>query len=183
MKNILFYLILLLSFNCFAQKIRVQNFRLISYGITSSRNIEIDSYSTIDPDGRLNIYVNGNSGAAYYTAQLSDDEINVVNKLAEKDLRSFIRTKKLSTGMYYAGGRDYISFNQGKTQSSMCFIAPFMTEEFNEVIGLLTDKIYKQDDSTKMKQFKIDFIKIKAEIYRQGKIDNFLPKKELPPSL
>ncbi|QNN42609.1 hypothetical protein [Pedobacter roseus] len=182
MKNILFYAAILITFTCSAQKIKVQNLKLVSYDITSSKNLEINSYSTIDQYGRLNIFVNGNHGPAYYAAQLSDDEIEAVNKLTAKDLQSFVKTKKLSAGMHYAGDRDFISFNKSKNQNKMCFIEPFMTEEFNDVINMLHDKIYKQDDSTKIKKFKIDFINIKAELYMQGKIDNFLPKKELPPS-
>jgi len=147
----------------------------------SSKNLEISSYSTIDPDGRLNIFINGNHGPAYYTAQLSDHEIEALNKLTEKNLQSFVKTKKLGAGMHYAGGRDYISFNQGKKQSQMCFIEPFMSDEYNELINTLSDKIYNQDDSTKTKKFAIDFNKIKAEILKQNKIDNYLPKKELPP--
>ena len=56
-----------------------------------------------------------------------------------------------------------------------------MSDEYTEVINMLSDKIYKQDDSTKTKKFAIDFNKIKAEILKQNKIDNYLPKKELPP--
>lgn len=65
---------------------------------------------------------------------------------------------------------------------NLCFILPFMNNEFSETIGLLESKIFSQNDSCRISGFNIDFDKVKREITKQEKIDNYLPKKQLLPS-
>ncbi len=180
MKNLLFFIALLLSATLAAQKIKINNFRLVAYDI-EDKNVSILSYSTIDRNGVLKVYIKGYKGSAFYSYQLTNEEIEKVNQLSSEELQSFVARKELEKGMHYAGNRNYITFKTKKNSEKLCFIPPFMDSGFNEVIDLLEEKIYKQDESAKSPKFEIDFEKIKNDILKQNEIDNYLPQKDLPP--
>ncbi|MDV2448640.1 hypothetical protein CMU93_14140 [Elizabethkingia anophelis] len=181
MKNTLLLLIFLTSLNSCAQKIKFKNFELISYEIESKNNIEFNSYSTIDKNGKLKVYINGSRGKAYYSYQLNDDEIKIVNRLYDQNLEDFVKKKRLDPNQGYAGSRNYISFQKNEHKNSLCYIVPFMNSEFTAISDLLTDKIYAQKDSAKIGEFNIDFKRLEKEIIKQNQIDNYLPQKQLPP--
>ncbi|ASW72851.1 hypothetical protein CJF12_04585 [Chryseobacterium piperi] len=56
-----------------------------------------------------------------------------------------------------------------------------MSSSFNDIIDLLKEKVYKQDDSARISEFEINFDQIKNDIQKQNEIDNYLPEKSLPP--
>lgn len=57
MKNILIILGILISFNSFAQKNKLKNFQLISYEIKPNGTVDIGSYSKINENGKLDVYI------------------------------------------------------------------------------------------------------------------------------
>ena len=181
MKNILILFLLLSSLTSCAQKNKLKNFEIVSYEIASPDNVEINSYSKINDNGKLDVYINGSRGKAYYSYQLTEEEVQEINKLYQGTLTDFIARKKLAPNNFYAGARNFITFEKGGKQKSLSYIIPFMNTEFTQVSNLLADKIYKQNDSAKIEEFKIDFIKLKKEIINQDKIDNYLPEKQNPP--
>ena len=107
MKNIFLLLTFLLSFTGLAQKIKLENFQLVSYDINSSNKVEFNSYSTIDRNGKLNVYIDGYKGKTYYSYQLSENEIKTVNDLDKENLESFVAKKHLDPNHGYAGSRNY----------------------------------------------------------------------------
>ena len=113
MKNLLFFLTLILSITLTAQKIKLNDFKLVAYDI-ETKNVSILSYSTIDRNGVLKVYIKGYKGSAFYSYQLTNEEIEKVNQLSSEELQSFVARKELEKGMHYAGNRNYITF---KTKS------------------------------------------------------------------
>ncbi len=181
MKNILIILGILISFSSCAQKNKLKNFELISYEIEPNGNVDIGSYSRINENGKLDVYINGSRGKAYYSYELGEDELKSINKLSKQKLTEFVSKKQLEPNQGYAGNRNFISFQKNGEQNTLCYIVPFMNQEFTEVSNLLRDRIYAQKDSAKISEFKIDFEKLEKEIIKQDKIYDYLPKKTLPP--
>ncbi|MEC5395867.1 hypothetical protein [Bergeyella sp. RCAD1439] len=181
MKNIILFFLILISFNSCAQKNKLENFQIVSYDLNSPNSVEINSYSTLDKEGKLKVFVNGSKGPAYYSYQLKPEDLKQINKLANKNLEEFVQKKQLAENQGYAGSRNYISFFK-KTKKQLCYIEPFMNKEFNEISNLLFDKIYSQQDSAKISKFFVDFNNVEKEILKQDKIDNYLPQKSLPSS-
>ncbi|MFZ4930159.1 hypothetical protein [Chryseobacterium sp. Mn2064] len=186
MKKLLFLVILTLcigfslSLTLGGDKPQLDDFKLVTYDINNN-GIEISSYSTVDKNGMLKVCLKRYTDTAFYNYQLSKDEIEKINKLTSNKLQNFVIKKQLDKNYGYAGSRNYLNFKVKNRDERLCFIQPFMNPEFNEVINLLTDKIYKQDETALTSNFKIDFRKIKGEILKQNEIDNYLPQKQLPP--
>ncbi len=180
MKNLLLFFALILSLALSAQKIKLKDFKLVVYDI-ETKNVSILSYSIIDENGVLKVYLKRYKDTVFYSYQLTNEEIEKVNQLFSGSLQNFVASKELEKGSYYAGNRNYINFKVKNNNEKLCFVPPFMNTKFNEIIDLLKEKIYKQDESAKTSEFKIDFEKVKNEILKQNEIDNYLPKKESPP--
>ncbi len=181
MKNLFILLNALLSFSSYAQKVNLEKFQLISYDITSANKVEFNSYSNIDKNGKLDVYINGYKTEAYYSYQLNDEEIKMINKLGKDGIGDYISKKELEPNHFYAGSRNYISFQKNKKKIEMCFILPLMSQEFQGIFKMLEGKIYSQQSSAKISKFNIDFSKLEKDIIKQNKIDNYLPEKQLPP--
>lgn len=181
MKNIVIILGILISFKSFAQKIKLKDFELVSYEMSQNGEVTIESYARINDDGKLGVYINGILGKAYYSYQLNSEELKKINRLSQMKLTNFISKKQLEPNQGYAGNRNYISFTKNGKQNALCYIVPFMNQEFVEISNLLKDKIYAQKDSAKISEFKIDFIKLEKEISKEDKNHDYLPKKTLPP--
>ncbi|MBL1222494.1 hypothetical protein JET18_16700 [Chryseobacterium sp. L7] len=180
MKNLLLFLTLLLSLIFNAQKIKLSDFKLVAYDI-EAKDISILSYSTLDKNGKLNVYLKRYQDTVFYSYQLTNEEIEKVNQLFSGKLQDFVIHKELEKDTYYAGNRNYINFKVKDNNEKLCFIPPFMALRFNEIIDLLKEKIYKQDESARISEFKINFEHIKKDILKQSEIDNYLPPKNNPP--
>lgn len=181
MKNVFLLLTFLLGLTSFAQKVKLDNFQLVSYDINSSDKVEFNSFSSIDKNGKLNVYIDGYKGKTYYSYQLSETEIKLINDLDKENLESFIAKKQLDANHGYAGSRDYISFQKNGKKKEICFILPFMNSEFSNILNSLKDKIYSQQNTAEVSKFNIDFNKLEKDILKQDQIDNYLPQKTLPP--
>lgn len=180
MKNLFLLITLILNILGFSQTLKVNNFKLVTYE-NASKEVKILSYTTIDKKGKLIVFLDDEKSPSYYSYQLTKNEIVELNKLFKKNFQEFIERKKLDDNEHYAGSRNFISYNYYKAIEQICFITPFMDSEFNEIIDLLQNKIYKQEPSAKISKFEIDFDSVKNSILIQEKKDNYLPQKELPP--
>lgn len=186
MKKIIFSVVLILcvglilSCSLDTDKNKLVGFKLVTYEIQNNE-IEISSYSTIDENGVLKVFLKRYVDSAFYKYQLSSDDIKNLNKLSSKKLQEFVIKKKFEEGTGYSGSPNFLSFKTQKRNEKLCFILPFMDNDFNESISSLESKIYSQKDSCRTAKFKIDFEKIKSEILKQTQIDNYLPQKVLPP--
>ncbi|WP_156173193.1 hypothetical protein [Chryseobacterium gallinarum] len=181
MKKIFLLIVLCTGVLFNAQKLKLGDFKLITYDVEPSNNIKIYSYSKIDKQGILSVYLKRSRDEVYYKYQLTEDEIEKINQLSSKKMKDFVVKKQLDKNQGYAGNRNYITFQVGGKKDKLCFINPFMDAGFNNIINLLKDKIYKQDDLAKSADFTIDFESAKKEIITQDEIDNYLPQKQLPP--
>ncbi|SKB93604.1 hypothetical protein [Chryseobacterium balustinum] len=56
MKNLLLFLTLILNLMLNAQEIKLNDFKFIAYDI-EAKNVSILSYSTLDKNGKLNVYL------------------------------------------------------------------------------------------------------------------------------
>ena len=181
MKKKLLFIVLFIGVLLNAQELKFNDFKLITYDIESDNTIIIHSYSSIHKDGILHVYLKRYKDTVFYKYQLTKDEIDQVNQLPSKKLEDFVVKKQLEKNHFYAGNRNYITFKVGKNNDKLCFIKTFMDSDFNRIITLLEDKIYKQDELAKSANFTIDFESIKKEILKQNEINSYLPQKQLPP--
>lgn len=181
MKKIFLLIVLCIGVLFNAQKMKLDDFKLITYEVDPINNVNIHSYSIIDKQGFLKVYLKRSKDIVYYKYQLTKDEIEKINQLSSKKMKDFVAKKQLDKNQGYAGNRNYITFQVGGKKDKLCFINPFMDAGFNNIINLLEDKIYKQDDLAKSADFTIDFESAKKEIITQNEIDNYLPQKQLPP--
>ncbi len=171
----------LLSFKIYSQKIKVDKFELISYEFDPYNNIKIDSYTSIDRSGKLNVYIDRILQRDYYSYQLTNSEIKTINKLFNDNLTSFIDKKLVESNIKsYEEGRKYISYSINNQKKSLCFINFLMNSRFTDIIKLLNKKIYAYENSAKVSYFKIEFSRLEKEIAIQNKIDNYLPEIALP---
>ncbi|AZA47052.1 hypothetical protein EG346_02045 [Chryseobacterium carnipullorum] len=172
-----------LSLTFCSTKSKLNDFKLVSYDVENN-GILISSYSAFDEKGILKVFLKRYNDSAYYKYQLTKNEIESINKLSSKKLKDFIIKKKFEPGSGYSGSSNYLSFKIDNKNENLCFILPFMDNEFNESISLLESKIFSQNDSCKISGFNIDFEKVRREITKQEQIDNYLPKKQsLPPPI
>lgn len=79
-----------IEFQNLLTKIKVDKFELISYEFDPYNNIKIDSYTSIDRSGKLNVYIDRILQRDYYSYQLTNSEIKTINKLFNDNLTSFI---------------------------------------------------------------------------------------------
>lgn len=178
MKNLLYLVMIFMSFNCFGQKLKLQNLKIVDYEIESN-DIKIKSYSTLEKNGTLTVYSDSWDGQNYFRYKLTDEEINTINSLTQKNLESFVEKKELNKNQYFAGNPKFISYKMNGKETNLCFIEPFMSNEFKTILKVLSSKIYKQDNTAKIDMQKSDFTKIKMEIEKRSKIDNYLPVKSV----
>lgn len=165
------------TFSINAQKLKLKNFILTDYEIEQNDNIYIKSFSIIDQKGNLKVYSDSYDGKNYFEYKLSTAEIEEINLLAKQSLESWIKQKQLKKNQFFAGSRRMIRFENNRKLESLCFIEPFMSEEFMNILKILNDKIYKHDSLAKIESFTVDFEKIKKEILKRNKIDSYLPDK------
>jgi hypothetical protein len=171
---------LILSCSLDTHKNKFTDFKFVVYDIENN-TVSISSYSILDKNGVLRVYLKRYNDTVFYKYQLTKEEIEKVNKLSSDKLQNFVEKKQLENNSYYAGSRNYINFKVNNKNERLCFIQPFMSSEFSEIIDLLTEKIYKQDETAITSEFKINFEAIKNDILKQNEIDNYLPQKQLPP--
>jgi len=177
MKNIISLFAILLTFFVNAQKLTIQYLKIADYDLGSNSDVEIKSHSTLDKKGNLIVYSDSWDGKNYFKYQLSQEEINKINLLVSKDLESFIKQKQLDKNQYFAGSRRFITFKVNGKIKSLCFIQPFMTDYFKDLLKVLDKKIYSHDASAIIIMPSSDFEDTKKEIIKREQIDNYLPHK------
>ena len=177
MKNLIYILSIFISINSYSQKIKAIDFKIVDYEVEANNNLEIKSFAIIKNDGILTVFSDSWDGKNYFQYKLSDEEIDKINSLFEKELNSYIKQKQLNKNQYFAGNPRYISFEINGKKKSLCFIEPFMNNEFMDVLKILNSKIYKHDETAKISKKPEDFGKVKKEIIKRSKIDNYLPEK------
>ncbi|MFY7943891.1 MAG: hypothetical protein ACOVNZ_04880 [Crocinitomicaceae bacterium] len=160
-----------------AQSLKIKNLKIVDYEIQQNGTVEISTYTMIDKKGDLIVYSDSWDGKNFFHYKLTQEEVEKLNLLAEKDLESFVKQKKLNKNQGFAGKRKFITFNYRGKKKSLCFIEPFMNDEFMSVLKLLNNKIYQHDSSAKITLFSTDFGQTEKEIIERDKIDNYLPKK------
>ncbi|MBC9813435.1 hypothetical protein H9Y05_13235 [Crocinitomicaceae bacterium CZZ-1] len=171
MKNLVVVISLLLGTNLIAQKVKFENFKLVEYDCPPDQ-IQFFNITTIDSNGVVNIH-NGN-GSLMFSHQLSENEIQELNDLFSKKLNAYIVKQKLNEDYY--GLRFFISFDVNNKSKNLCYVSPFMNEQFNKTI---TRIIYKKGSSTKVKS-SIDTEALEKQIKKQERID-VLPKRPVNP--
>lgn len=179
MRKILIICLVLITCFLNAQKLKIKNFKIADYEITKEGNVEISTHSTIDKEGNMIVYSDSWDGKNFFKYKLTDDLINKLNSIAEKDLEDFIKQKKLNKNQFFAGSRKYISFKYKEKNKKLCFIEPLMNEDFLEILKILEMKIYSHDNTAKTSMGPTDFEKTKKEIIEREKIDNYLPQKAI----
>jgi len=179
MKNSILFFALLLTICLNAQKLEIQYLKIADYDVESNSDIQIKSHSILDKKGNLIVYSDSWDGKNYFKYKLNPEEINKINLLTSKNLESFIKKKQLSKNQYFAGSRKFITFKLNGKIKSLCFIEPFMTDEFNDLLKVLDKKIYNHDESAIIIMPASDFKDTKKEIIERDKVDNYLPKKAI----
>lgn len=179
MEKILLILSILISLNSHSQKIKAIDFKIVDYEVKSNKNLDIKSFTIIGSNGILTVFSDSWDGKNYFQYKLSNEEINKINSLFEKELDSYVKQKQLNKNQYFAGNPRFITYKINGKKKSLCFIEPFMNSEFMDVIKILNSKIYKHDETAKISKNIEDFGKVKKEIIERSKIDNYLPVKAI----
>jgi hypothetical protein len=177
MKNLTLLIFICLGINLFSQKILINDLKIVDYELISGNKIEIKSYTTLDKKGNLMVYSDSWDGKNYFQYQLNPEEISQLNSLANKNIETFVKQKQLNKNEYFAGNPRFISYKFKEKVYSLCFIEPFMNNEFMDILKILNSKIYKHDETAKIPMLINDFKKIETEIKERSKIDNYLPTK------
>ncbi|MGH1519865.1 hypothetical protein [Chryseobacterium sp. JK1] len=159
-----------------AQSLKIKNLKIVDYEIQKNGNVEISTHTIVDQKGNLIVYSDSWDGKNFFQYKLTQEEVEKLNLFAEKDLESFVKQKKLNKNQAFAGKRKFITFNYKGKKKSLCFIEPFMNNEFMNVLEPLSNKIYQHDPSAKIALLSTDFGKTEKEIIEREKIDNYLPE-------
>lgn len=162
-----------------AQSLKIKNLKIADYEIQKNGDVEISTHTVIDKKGNLIVYSDSWDGKNFFQYKLTQEEVEKLNSLAEKDLGSFVKQKELNKNQGFAGKRMFITFNYKGKKKSLCFIEPFMNNEFMSILKPFSKKIYQHDDSAKIALLSTDFGKTEKEIIEREKIDNYLPEKAL----
>lgn len=180
MKNItLIIFTLFVSVFVQSQKLNMQDLKIVDYEVNSSNNIKIKSLATVDSIGNLIVYSDSWDGKNYFQYKLTIEEMKVINLLLNKDLESYVKQKQLNKNQFFGGNPRFITYKTNGKKKSLCFIEPFMDDDFKTVIKILNNKIYLHDESAKIKNHYTDFEKIKKEIFERSKTDNYLPVRAI----
>ncbi|KQT21451.1 hypothetical protein ASG31_16380 [Chryseobacterium sp. Leaf404] len=179
MKKIIFICLVLITSFLNAQNLKFKNFKIADYEITSDGIVEISTHSTVDKKGNIIVYSDSWDGKNFFEYKLSNSEIEKLNSLTERDLEKFVKQKKLNENQFFAGKRKFITFDYKGKNRSLCFIEPFMNEEFAEILKLLGKNIYGHDENAKIPMMSTDFEKTKKDIINREKVDNYLPQKAI----
>lgn len=75
-----------------AQEIKLNDFEFIAYDI-EAKNVSILSYSTLDKNGKLNVYLKRDKDTVFYSYQLTNEEVEKVNQLSFRKLQDFVMQK------------------------------------------------------------------------------------------
>ena len=178
MKNItLIIFTLFVSVFVQSQKLNMQDLKIVDYEINSNNNVEIKSLATIDSKGNLIVYSDSWDGKNYFQYKLTTEEMKVINLLLNRELESYVKQKRLNKNQFFGGNPRFITYRTNGKKKSLCFIEPFMDDEFKTVIKILNTKIYQQDENAKIKNHMTDYDIIKKEIIQRSKIDNYLPSR------
>lgn len=172
-----------------AQKLKVKRIQYASFkplDSVNSKSTEIFLYADINETGFINIKNwNANRGTVlYYTYQLNDSEIEVFNSILYKEmpLKKYMIKDKLDKNDIYASEYDFISIDYYDNYiDKLCFVMPYMSEEFGKFYSLIDDIFYNKAKKNKQKPFKVaaEFEKLVFDCYVQS---NYLPKIETIPS-
>ncbi|MEJ5105090.1 hypothetical protein [Chryseobacterium sp. MYb328] len=162
-----------------AQSLKIKNLKIADYEIQKNGNVEISTYTIVDKKGNLIVYSDSWDGKNFFQYKLTQEEVEKLNLLAEKDLEAFVAQKKLNKNQAFAGKRKFITFNYKGKKKSLCFIEPFMNNEFMNILKPLSEKIYKHESSAKITSLSTDFGRTEKEIIEREKIDNYLPEKAI----
>lgn len=173
--SIIFFIFIACVLN--AQSLKIKNLKIVDYEIQQNGTVEISTHTIIDKKGDLIVYSDSWDEKNFFQYKLNQEEIEKLNLLAEKDLEYFVKQKKLNKNQGFAGKRKFITFNYKGKKKSLCFIEPFMNDEFMSVLKLLNNKIYQHNSSAKIALLSTDFGKTEKEIIERNKIDNYLPEK------
>lgn len=179
MKKLTLLIFIYLGINLFSQKLIIKDLKIVDYELISDNKIEIKSYTTLDKKGNLTVYSDSWDGKNYFQYKLTPEEINQLNSLSDKNLESFVKQKQLNKNQYFAGNPKFISYKFKGKVYSLCFIEPFMDNEFMNILKTLNSKVYKHDEIAKIPMKTNDFEKIETEINERRKIDNYLPTKAI----
>jgi K+/H+ antiporter YhaU regulatory subunit KhtT len=177
MKKFSLFIFICLCINLFSQKNIIQDLKIVDYELISNNKIEIKSYATLDKKGNLTVYSDSWDGKNYFQYTLTSEEINQLNSLSGKNIESFVKQKQLNKNEYFAGNPRFMSYKSNGKVYSLCFIEPFMNNEFMDILKILNSKIYKHDETAKIQMQTNDFKKVEIEIIERSKVDNYLPTK------
>ncbi|QQV02095.1 MULTISPECIES: hypothetical protein [Chryseobacterium] len=179
MKTPIIFFFVFISCLLNAQSLKIKNLKIVDYETQQNGIVEISTHTIIDKKGNLIVYSDSWDGKNFFQYNLTQEEIEKLNLLAEKDLESFVKQKKLNKNQAFAGKRKFITFNYKGKKKSLCFIEPFMNDDFMSILKLLDNKIYRHNSNAKIALFSTDFGKTKKEIIEREKIDNYLPEKAI----
>ncbi|MGU3376571.1 hypothetical protein [Chryseobacterium sp. M5A1_1a] len=157
-----------------AQKLTATDFKFAHFYLNKNNEILLTSFSSIDKNGNLNVYLEGYKETPYYSSPLEKNEINELNKLFSKPLDHYIIKEKVPKSTPLSE-RYYISYKIGGKEERLCFMEKYVTGDFVNAISILLDKIYMNVQKDTSKKVVIDTKNIKNEIIAQIKKDKTLP--------
>jgi hypothetical protein len=168
------------------EKIEYASFDAISQKSKHTDPIRIGLYYSIDKTGLLTIRNDDDyhNTLTFNTYQLSSTQSEKINSIFNpaKHLKKYVIKRKLDDDEYFQGTYKYISIAyKNRTKDSLCFIVPFMSNDFQLIYHLL-DSVYWADKK-RLKKIQPFLI---PQYFKNSVLSNYkkskLPKKKpLPP--
>lgn len=168
------------------EKIEYASFKIIKSNGGQKDSMFIDLYSIIDNKGLARVLNDDDyhDTLKFYIHQLSKERLAKINTVfnPQKRLDTYFATKKLGDNEFYAGAYRLflISYKDGQ-KDSLCFVEPFMKEEFNSVYKMLDDNVFYGEDTKPCPSFKIPENFRKAALLSYEK-STYLPEIKTLPS-
>jgi hypothetical protein len=179
---------LFLFVSCMAQNTTFDKIEYASFNTNSQKSKQKDSlvieiYSHIDKAGIVTVVNNDtyHDTITFYTYKLTAEQLQNIQSIfnINKKLTNSMITTSLAKNSLYAGNYDFfrVSYKNGEKKDSLCFIEPFMSQEFNFAYKMLNDIYYSKMNSNECKPFVIpkSFRESVLLTYKKSK---YLPKVE-----
>jgi hypothetical protein len=184
---VFFILISTLSFNLFSQVLRpsFKQIELLTYDLNSPRTeikdqIIIQKYVKINENGKMVVVEkNEKQQSKYYSYQLSNEEIGILNKVfnSQKELNKLIKNRKLDSNVFYAGYYEFLTYiDLNNRTDKISFIESDNLKGIKEALAIINSKsnTFENKQIVKEQEFEID------KHFIDEAFENHLKTKRLP---
>lgn len=174
-----------------AQKTAFEKIEFASFDINSPRttfrdSVAINLFSTIDSRGVVKVLNDDtyHETLTFYTYKLNTDQLKKIHSVFNnvKRLKEYMVIDKLEENSFFAGNYQFLSIEyKNGARDSLCFVPPFMAQEFLVVLEMLDSIYYGEKETKKIMPFLIT-PHFRNTILAAYKKSSYLPTIRFPPA-